>query len=584
MTRQHSIATLWESVRPSNVAQYAVSYACKITYCGASEVRRTLVQAFLLKSLHIPIYPWLTGAYPILYLYSVNYGLVRDREVAYAIVSMLLATTTAFILSGRFLQYIHQRALYLGIVSLTFSMSGHIYETVFMPKSLLAWSILSAMAVIAFVLALHRVVAPTAYARLTAPLNLVSVMLVTLQIITLTSQVIAAQGYAPITGEYGNIDSRGNEYDKVNDSASRPDIYYIIPDSYPSDAWLLSAMNFDNSDFTKALQQRGFVIAPNAQSNYGATIVSLPSTLNMRYFNSNPSDYSDFDYLKWMTANSAVARYLMQLGYTYIQFLSGFVHPSPLADINRDFSPNGPIDYEIADGIVTAAAREGRSQPVTRVDSASILFRQPFLPLYIDTTFLRLIRSRLDKLRPPSPWTPYERTSGERFLATIDGIEAVVAMPEATFTVIHLMKPHYPVHFNEQGHLIDTIRKPTHDEYFADFKFANSRFLHLFDTILQGSKNQPVIIFQADHGSVYGEPTTADREMLHFDIYAAYYLPDSYQVEIPNTLSLVNTFPLILNEVFEADFDIRENRRIELVNYEKPFLQRDVTAELARSQ
>ena len=31
----------------------------------------------------------------------------------------------------------------------------------------------------------------------------------------------------------------------MNDSASRPDIYYIIPDSYPSDAWLKEVMDFD---------------------------------------------------------------------------------------------------------------------------------------------------------------------------------------------------------------------------------------------------------------------------------------------------------------------------------------------------
>ena len=533
--------------------------------------------------LQFPFYLWIVGIYPILHLYLENFGLVRDREAAYTSICMLIATTTVFILSGRILQNIHQRAVFLAILSLTFSMSGHIYAAVFMPKSLLVWSILSAAAVIACLLALHKVVAPTAYAPLTAPLNLVSALLLTAQITSLSSQMIAAQGYAPISAEYGDNDNAGNDYEKVHDSASRPDIYYIIPDGYPSDAWLLSAMNFDNTAFTNALEQRGFVIAPNAQSNYGATIVSLPSTLNMRYFSNNPSDYSDFDYLKWMTANSAVAHYLMQLGYTYIQFLSGSIHPSPIAEINRDFSPNGPIDYEIADRIATAAAREGRSQPVTRVDSASILFRQPFLPLYIDTTFLRLIRSRLEKLRQASPWTPYERSSGERFLATIDEIEAVVAMPEATFTVVHLMKPHYPVHFNEQGQLIEPIRKPSHDEYFADFKFANSQFLRLFDTILQGSDSQPVIVFQADHGSLYGEPTTADRKMLHFDIYAAYYLPDSYQVEIPKTLTLINTFPLILNEVFEADFQIRENRLLELLNYEKPFLQQDVTEAFQRS-
>ena len=271
------------------------------------------------------------------------------------------------------------------------------------------------------------------------------------QISSLTSQVIAAQRYAPISAEYSNIDNAGNEYAKVNDSTSRRDIYYIIPDGCPSYAWQQSAMNFDNTAFTQTLEQRGFVIAPHAQSNYGASIVSLPPTLNMRCFSSNPADYSDFDYLNWMTANSAVARYLMQLGFTYIQFLSGSIHPNPIADINRDFSPNGPIDYEITEGITTVAAREGRIQPVARIDPSSILFRQPFLPLYIDTTSMRLVRSRLQKLRPQSQLAPYHRLSGECFLTNIDEMKTVVAMPQATFRIVHLMKPHIPVQLTNRA-------------------------------------------------------------------------------------------------------------------------------------
>lgn len=538
----------------------------------------------LVKSvLQFPFYLWILGVYPIIHLYLENFGLVRDFEVPPTIFTMILGTSLVYAIAGRAIGDPHRRAFYISLLSLFFSLNGHVYVMIFMPRSLFIWDLATAVGLILFITALHKLLPRHSYRQFSAPFNLIATALLAMQIISLASHVIAAQGYAPISAEYGDIENTGNGTEKVNDSASRPDIYYIIPDGYPSDAWLLSAMNYDNTAFTKALEQRGFVIAPNAQSNYGATIVSMPSVLNMQYFSSNPSDYSDFDYLKWMTANSAVARYLMQMGYTYIQFLSGFIHPSAIADINRDVSPNGPIDYDITDQIATTTAREGRSQPTMRIDSSSIMFRQPFLPVYIDTTSLRLIRSRLEKLRSHSPRTPYDRMSGERFLATIDEIQAVVAMPEATFTVVHFLKPHYPVQFNEQGQLIEPIFDPSHDEYVADFKFANSQFLRLFDTILQGSDNQPVILFQADHGSLYGKPTAAGGRMSHFDIYAAYYLPDSYQLEIPKTFTSVNTFPLILNEVFEADFQTRENRLLEILNYKKPFLQKNVTAEFARN-
>lgn len=44
------------------------------------------------------------------------------------------------------------------------------------------------------------------------------------------------------------------------DSESRPDIYYIIPDAYPSDIWRRETMSYDNDRFTQALKDRGFVI------------------------------------------------------------------------------------------------------------------------------------------------------------------------------------------------------------------------------------------------------------------------------------------------------------------------------------
>lgn len=537
---------------------------------------------FLDRVLRYPIYLWLLGIFPILHLYSANFGIVRDNEAALAIVCMLIATTILFSLSARALRNPQRRALYLGILSLAFSTSGHLYEILFMPKSLLVWNLLSAAAVIALLFATHRLITQNGYAQLTAPLNLVSTLLFTLQIVTLASQMIEARGFAPLVAAYDEFESARQDYEKVTDSASRPDIYYIIPDGYPSDSWLLSAMEYDNSAFTAALEERGFAVAPNVQSNYGATLVSLASTLNMRYLTSNPSDYADFEYLRWSTANSPVARYLLQLGYTYIQFLSGFLHPSPIADINRDLSPNGPVDFDIQADVMIGRGDGGRRES-TYLDSDNLLFKQPLIPLYIDTTALRLVHSQLEQLLPQSKWTPYHRFSGQRFIATIDAIESVVAMPEATFTIIHLMKPHFPVNFNEAGQSIGPIEKPSHDEYFADFRFANSQFLRLIDMILEGSANEPVIIFQADHGSVYGYATTEDRRMVYFDIYAGYYLPDSFSLDFSQAWTLVNSFPLILNEVFGADFEIHDNRLLEILDYQTPWLQQDLTNELARS-
>ena len=106
------------------------------------------------------------------------------------------------------------------------------------------------------------------------------------------------------------------------------------------------------------------------------------------------------------------------------------------------------------------------------------------------------------------------------------------------------------------------------------------KFLQMIDTILNDSINQPVIIFQADHGSTYGGDWTDDDRSANFDAYAAYHLPSTHSLSLPQPYTLINTFPLILNEVFGTEYALQDNLLFELPNgYDAPFEQIDVTEE-----
>ena len=170
----------------------------------------------------------------------------------------------------------------------------------------------------------------------------------------------------------------------------------------------------------------------------------------------------------------------------------------------------------------------------------------------------------------------------ERFLATIDEIESVVSMPESTFTIIHLMNPHEPTVFNESGETLNPIWKPSREEYFAEFRFTNSKFLELIDTIMSGSRNQTVLIFQADHATTLGDVWTSAKRTTHFDAYAAYYFPAQFSVDIPQPFTLINSFPMILNALFGTEYEFQDDRLIELLRgYSAPFEQQDVNAEFS---
>ena len=534
--------------------------------------------------LQYPFYLWILGVYPILHLYSENFGLVRDNEVPPTILAMILGTALVYAIAGRAISDRHKRAFYISLCSLAFSLSGHIYVMIFMPRSLLIWNVATAVGLILLAGALHKLLPQESYAQFSAPFNLIIAALLAMQIITLAGKMVAGRNFAQVGTAYNWEGAARSTSEKAHDSPARPDIYYIIPDGYPSDAWLASEMDYDNTDFTKALKDRGFIVADHAQSNYGATLLSIASILNMRFFEDNQSKFSDIDYLRLSIATSNVARQLQRLGYTYVQFASGVFSPSPIADINRDFTPSGSIDIRREDTNLGQQALNGLRRSGIPVWEVDFFFRRPFMSTYINTTAFRIIRSQLEQLRWGPELPPYDASAPERFLASIDEVESIVAMPEATFTIVHLLKPHYPVSFNESGEIIEWNYSPSHNEFFAEFGFTNAKYLELIDMILQGSEHQPIIILQADHGSTYGRSASKDNRATLFDVYAAYFLPVPYAIDIPSPHTLINTFPLILNEVFGADYALKEDRLIELlVGWDVPFKQKDVTEEFARN-
>ena len=527
-----------------------------------------------------PFYLWLMGVYPIFHLYSLNLGLIVDHEVLISLAAMLVASTIAFLLINVFVRNRHKSAFMLVIASICFSISGHLYTQLFVGKSLFVWTLMISVLALLIIGFIYRTKKRKFFVAATFPLNLVALTLLVSPSITIVSGHIYLSSFAQISAANVSTSAIQEGAPKVNDSATHPDIYYIIPDSYPSDAWLKEAMDFDNSDFTQALRDRGFIVADRAQSNYGATFTSLASTLNMRYFDSNPSQLNDLDFLRQSIAESEVAIQLKQLGYTYLHVLSGMLLPSSIADINRDYTPAGPIDIKVDDSDFDAAVLFHEKVGVSRMLDRGFLYKQSFLSLYHDTTLLRIVKSQLDKIFYTDEFMPHHVYAAERFLDTLADVETFPSMPEAIFAIVHLMKPHAPIVFTENGDKIRAITFPSPAEHLDELKYVNSRLLQTIDTILDNSQNEPVIILQADHGSTHGHPSTQNDRLTHFDSYAAYYLPDGFTLDIPQPYTFINSFPLILNEIFAADYELKDDRLMELLRgYGAPFEQADVTDE-----
>ena len=188
--------------------------------------------------MHLPFHAWLFGIFPILYLYSVNRGLVFDHEVIPTILFMLAATTAVFLAINAFTSDRFKSAAIVSVLSLCFSLSGHIHDLVLDNEPLAIWTVLVLVAGTGAAIELHRLKSPSALFRVTLPLNLIALLLTLVQLVNILAGHISESIKYQNVSE-GRVSARSTDATpKVNDSSLYPDIYYIVPDGYPSDRWL----------------------------------------------------------------------------------------------------------------------------------------------------------------------------------------------------------------------------------------------------------------------------------------------------------------------------------------------------------
>ena len=64
----------------------------------------------------------------------------------------------------------------------------------------------------------------------------------------------------------------------------QPNVYFLVLDAYSGNDRLEDGFGYDNSKFYKQLEEREFYVQKTSFSNYANTEFSVPSMLNMQYF------------------------------------------------------------------------------------------------------------------------------------------------------------------------------------------------------------------------------------------------------------------------------------------------------------
>ena len=321
---------------------------------------------------------------------------------------------------------------------------------------------------------------------------------------------------------------------------NKSNIYFIILDEYAGFIQLKNDFNFDNSNFRIDLEKRDFFVAKESFSNYPNTSLSLPSIINMMYFDFIPDnlgkDSKNIKVVEKMINENNVMKILQANGYkiTTLDAAVGRTADTHLADIrlcNSIFDINPDI-------------------------------RKNFAVVYVPIVGLRelifdeVIRSKLEC----------------SFSALMDFDEDP---KNPDFVVAHLRFPHSPYLYDSSGNSISINDIGDKNGYLEQLKFANKKTIEIIDSIQERS-SENIIIIISDHGYrsyINWENPTVDDYIRGFNNLAAYYLPGEEKRE---TIALVNIFRTIFNSHLEMNYEILDDRQI-WYSSEKPFDHTDVT-------
>jgi hypothetical protein len=476
----------------------------------------------------IVIHPYLFAIAPILSLFFRNKNQVSLSELVLPVVVVVVATFLLIRLISLVTKDKRKAAVLVSIfVTLFF-----IYRDVFFKTKnlkvgafivgtdrniLIAWTAIFALSFLGIVRRRSH------FPILTSYLNVTSIVLV----LALTFN-IGSYEFNKLKKLRSNKYLKGARFDHLSlrHLKTKPDIYYIILDTYARADTLKNIFGYDNSQFINILKSKGFYVAEKSHSNYSFTQLSLASSLNMGFINNLTKllgkNSRDTSLPYQMISNNKVQKFLKANGYKFVHFSTGW----------------GPTRRNVQADIEYA-----------------------YLPYVLDE-FNRVL---LESTALAPLIRPYVKSHARnRILYNFEKLKEVPEIPEPTFTFAHLIIPHQPYLFDRHGNPVYLGRFEMGGNvwkykkaYLDQLIYANKKVEEVVDAILRKSKTPPIIVIQSDHGpsSTRGWDNPSDRLLNErMGILNAYYLPARGKRFLYQSITPVNSFRLIFNYYFGANY------------------------------
>ena len=330
---------------------------------------------------------------------------------------------------------------------------------------------------------------------------------------------------------------------KPCDTCQKPDIYFIVLDSYTNSKTLSSEFGYSNLFIDSFLLRKNFFLSANSKSNYNFTHMSIASELNMAYLNNLQSDHvfytKDFLQSNYTIANSELIDILYKQGYTIANYSNFKLKDAPVRVT--------PYLTELT----------WRSVP------GQTFFNKA----------ARDIGWNFDKYLPKKGISNSRRKEieddAERIKEVFNGLIGSAKNPAAKpqFTYAHFLLPHETYLFDSSGKRLDISYTAAawmnnKKDYLNQLVYVN-RFIiaPAIDSIFSNARRPFIIILQSDHGYRNYSP---EKVNLEFENLNAIYFPDNDYSTLYDSISSVNTFRIVLNKYFNQQLPLLNDSTINL--------------------
>jgi hypothetical protein len=328
----------------------------------------------------------------------------------------------------------------------------------------------------------------------------------------------------------------------------KPDIFFVVFDSYPSSKCLREDFDYDNGKIDSLLKDNHFFVSSLSRSNYNLTAFSLCSTMDLDYLEKG---------VEGKIAN--VKRTMEAMGTLKSNALVNFLKQQAYKIENY-----GCFDFD---------EMPSQTKPFfwdwyySQIDDQTLYSR-----IKRDIAWSFTLKNIFTgAFQVPKSYKTAKAYHIYRNNYNLNGLikELSVSSDTPRFIYTHVILPHNPYYLDSNGKEVsDTallMKKTNTKAAFLDqVKYANILLKKIIPLIAKPSSKPRVVIIEGDHGfRDFGPEVPTNRIFMNLNTY---YFSDGDYSQLYDGISPVNSFRVVLNKYFCQSLPMLKDSSVYLID------------------